>query len=89
MNQIWKEIGLSLILGLVVPGLLLHLAVAFGNREEQKTENVSLDAAEDDGQPDIEVRVLSEDGTVSVMELETYITGVVLAEQQRQYDSSR
>ena len=35
MKQIWEEIGLALILGLVLPGILLQSAVWFSGRDAE------------------------------------------------------
>ena len=80
MKQIWEEIGLALILGLVLPGILLQSAVWFSQRGAVPEDRQDETEVREPEHERTEIKVLMEDGCVAVMDLEDYITGVVLAE---------
>ena len=84
MNRIWKEIGIAFLMGMVLPGLLLHLAVALKNDAEE-----SIPVTEPSVQTEemLTVPVLMDDGRVREMELDKYITGVVLAEMPASFET--
>ena len=82
MSQKWKEIWLSVALGLVLPAVMLSMAVRFGGPSVPDRElNITEATAEEPTEmPAVTVDVLGKDGTVSAMVLEEYLVGVVLAE---------
>lgn len=86
MKQIWKEIGLALILGMVLPGIVLSIAVRMNRGELQiadSQETIGTQPEEENTQ----IRLQMEDGSVAEMNLEAYITGVVLAEMPASFES--
>lgn len=85
MKQIWKEIGLALILGLVLPGVVLQISVKLSKQNEPDHQPEATAVTE----PETirrEIQVIMDDGAVSVMDLEDYITGVVLAEMPASFE---
>jgi len=84
LKQFWREAGLAVILGLIMPGFILHIVTYSSHRyatRPKPTENPS--------QPQesvIFVPVLQEDGTVTEMELDAYLTGVILAEMPASFE---
>lgn len=74
MRPLWKDILLALVLGLVLPGALLHVAVAKERRAPEETEPAVTERC-----PQAFV-TLGREGTLTELELESYLTGVVLAE---------
>ena len=83
MKQLWKEIGIAILMGMVLPGILLNLAVAVRDPSEPTAPTVQPEA--ESAKP-VTVSVLTEDGTVEEMELDDYITGVVLAEMPASFE---
>ncbi len=88
MKTFWKEACLAIILGVVIPGVLLGAVVAILDDPPQapqpgQTDPVPATAA---ASPPAEIRVLMGDGQVRVMELDDYITGVVLAEMPASFE---
>lgn len=82
MKAIWKDVCLAGIMGLIVPGIVLGAAVSVWDRPgvTEATEvpnSVTEPAAASDR---LVVPVLGEDGMVTDMKLEDYLTGVILAE---------
>ena len=86
MKQIWEEIGLALILGLVLPGIVLQSAVWFSQRGVVPEDRQDETEVREPEHERMEIKVLMEDGTVAVMDLEDYITGVVLAEMPASFE---
>ncbi len=85
MHRRWVEILLTLALGILLPGLLF----TFGKRssferspEPAPTETVTDEAEE----KDLRVSVLMENGDIKMMDLEAYITGVVLREMPADFE---
>lgn len=80
MKQFWKELYIAVVLGLLVPGIILWIAAGFIQPREGKTP---IPGATSAAQPTrgeaLSVAVLCE-GVVTDMDLQDYLTGVVLAE---------
>lgn len=87
VNQVWKELGMAGIMGLAVPGILLGVAVAALESApvEERTEIVLTEASETP-EPERIVSVLMGDGSVAEMELNEYLTGVILAEMPATFE---
>lgn len=86
MNQFWKEIRLAAVMGLLVPGLLLCGVMFFRGTEEEIPVNTQSAT--------VPVETVSEQrmipvlcgGVVSQMELNEYLTGVILAEMPASFE---
>ena len=74
MHIIAKQILQSLVVAGVIPAILIS---ALSGRYSKKDDDTGIHNAETDH---YEVQVLGDDGTTQMMELETYVTGVVLGE---------
>lgn len=83
MNRIWKEIGIAVWLGLVLPALLLHLLV---KEKNVTTETIPVLVQQEEETPEIMIPVLTADATISEMKLNDYLTGVVLAEMPASFE---
>lgn len=87
MKAFWKEVCLAGVLGVMVPGILLGAAVSFFDEEPQvvalETEAMTETEAASSGFP---IPVLMDDGSVMEMELDDYLTGVVLAEMPASFE---
>lgn len=85
MNQFWKDIGIAVVMGLIVPAVLLAAVVSFsGKRSEIPKLTEPIMATETGSEAELErglrVSVLDDDGQVDRILLHDYLTGVVLAE---------
>ena len=81
MRPLWKDILVALWMGMLLPGIFLNAFVL--KDRYQKRENVT--AAETIEIPEVSVKVRTPDGVCSDMELNAYLTGVVLAEMPAQF----
>ena len=91
MKAFWKEFCLAGALGLVMPGLLLGAAVAFYREPAAAPDEIQPDgtvpipvAASGSYHP--QIPTLGKDGAVHNMELDDYLTGVVLAEMPASFE---
>ncbi len=83
MKQFWKDVAFSCIMGLFIPAMILSVGVAlFGTTEPDPEPTVAQVTAQKSG---ITIRVLMEDG-IREMELNNYLTGVVLAEMPASFE---
>ena len=86
MKQFWKDMGIAVILGLIVPAVLLSAAVSLLAQEREPAEDTQPDketelaAATEEYVPRMQVSVLAEDGQVVQMALDEYLTCVLLCE---------
>ena len=78
MKQFWKEAGLAVILGMLMPAVILHIVAVSSHHHAAKLPNIPIST--DYELELIEIPVLHPDGTVEKMALDTYLTGVLLAE---------
>lgn len=85
MKQVWKDLALAVLLGLVLPGLLLHLAVKYGKDTQRIGEEntVTEVPSEPAGR---RIPVLNDEGEVEEMELDSYLVGVLLAEMPASFE---
>lgn len=86
MKTFWKEIMTVLFLTLLMPSLMLNSARLFRSDADKRDPVISVSTAPvPDGQ-EILICVLQEDGSKIMMELETYLVGVVLAEMPEDFE---
>lgn len=91
-KEFWKELALALWMGLILPASLLGLAVGMDDRQQnsttQTTPTSTLAPSEQAQQPlsSVIINVLNE-GTVTEMDLETYLAGVVLGEMPADFEA--
>lgn len=81
MKWNWKEIGISVIMGCVLPGILLSLAVG----RQEKPLPVPA-ATQSQQQQEISIIRRNEDGTTVQIPLSEYLVGVVLAEMPADFE---
>lgn len=83
MKPIWKDILLSLLLGLALPWLVLSLFMQFHRKpaeEEPQGATEHTETMEETQTVALTMYLRREDGTVTEMDMDTYLTGVILAE---------
>ena len=78
MRRIWKEIGTALLLGGVLPSLMVN-ASALLVRENPKELPITVTTAPQ-AETSMDIRLRRKDGRLEEMELEKYLTGVLLGE---------
>lgn len=84
MKQFWREVGLAVVLGMLMPGLILNI-VTYSSRRYVSESNPTAPTVHTQTEALI-IPVLTNDGWVEDMELEEYLTGVVLAEMPASFE---
>lgn len=87
MEKSYKQLLAALILGMLAPGLLLNVGSAgtSASSPPAQTETATQPATQPLTRA-IYIPVLMEDGIVCIMELESYVLGVVLAEMPASFE---
>ena len=83
MNEFWKDVGIAVTMGLLVPAVLLAGVVSMAESPPERMEETQptiMETLPAEGMLQMEVAVLQKDGEVAQLPLNTYLTGVVLAE---------
>lgn len=87
MNPFWKELGIAVVIGLVLPGVVLHLVTAHTPETQEEitqlvspTETEATVSATAAPEPAHSVLVRQESGEVTEQNLEEYLVGVLLGE---------
>ena len=87
MNKFWKDMGIAAVMGLLVPAILLAAVVAMAQEKPDGSvpyeETIVSTGASPETAPPAQRRlisVLNQEGAVTEMDLNDYLTGVVLAE---------
>ena len=78
MNKFWKDMGIALTMGLVVPSVLLAAVVSLTATDIELPSHTEPTVQTD--KPQREISVLTEDGQVTQLPLDDYLTSVLLAE---------
>ena len=88
MGSLRRDILQAVFMGMIVPYLILSFAVKLWERERGTVPVFETTAEEPAGTERDPVTVLlrTEDGTVRTMELEEYLTGVILAEMPADFE---
>ena len=87
MKNLLKEIGIALVLGILLPGVILDAAVRFARGDQKQISETEVIFYTQPEETPISIRVLDQNGEVVTMELEEYITGVVLAEMPASFEA--
>lgn len=85
MKQFWKEAGLAVILGMIMPAVILHIMTIGSHHYASKSKDSALPA--DSYLPVMEIEILTDDGSVRKMDLDSYLTGVLLAEMPVSFET--
>ena len=86
MKKIWGDVGIAVVMGMIVPAIVLTLAVSCTPKNMQLpeqtegTEPLLQTGPSEPTQPQMQISVLHDNGQVLQMELDDYLTCVVLAE---------
>ena len=88
MRSIWKDILTALFMGMVLPGLVLNGAVmALDAPVETQLQTQPVLQAPQQQTVSLPVLVRHTDGTVEQMDMDDYLTGVVLAEMPASFET--
>lgn len=82
MRTLAKDILTAAVMGLVVPGIVLSIAARQTETPPETTPETTAQTVQPTAQETVRLPVLvrQEDGTVSQMDMDSYLVGVVLAE---------
>ena len=82
MKTLAKDILIAAVMGLVVPGIVLSIAARQTDTPPETTPETTAQTVQPTAQETVRLPVLvrQEDGTVSQMDMDGYLVGVVLAE---------
>lgn len=91
MKSIWREIVLSVIMGMILPGIVLNWAVEEQGNAPPGEEMQSLPLQPEATVPAVpkvhlDILLRHGDGTVETMDMDTYLVGVVLAEMPSTFE---
>lgn len=87
MKMLWKDMTVALLMGAVLPGIMVQKLVStknVGSETVMETEQTVTESAHQT--PSWRILMRHNDGTVSEMELEHYLVGVVLAEMPAYFE---
>lgn len=78
MRPLWKDVFIAVWLGMILPGIVLN-GIVFKQRQQsvQNLQIMQIQSVQTGGHS---VRLRDQDGTCTNIDLDTYITGVLLAE---------
>ena len=85
MKQFWREVGLAVVLGMLMPGIILNIVTYSARRHRTETEPPKQIQQQIQKTEQSAIRILV-GGEVREMELEAYLTGVVLAEMPASFE---
>lgn len=78
MKQFWKEAGVAVILGMIMPAIILHIVTISSHHYAEKPKDpYDLTGYSESA---MEIPVLNGDGRVVMLDLDVYLSGVLLAE---------
>lgn len=87
MKQFYKEIGMAMLMGLVVPSVVLGVMVSLQDKKEVVKPEPTFATEITESVQEKLVSVLTDDGTVQEMIFDDYLTGVVLAEMPANFET--
>ena len=88
MRSFWKDLLTAIFMGMILPGLLLNTIVKLNPPEPEQTgENPETSQPTIARETGLSVSLLRKDGSVCRLEMEEYLTGVVLAEMPASFES--
>ena len=87
MKPLWKDVLISLFMGLVLPGILLNGISLMVPREQLWEPEVTQPETTPVPKPSVPVSVTEKDGSIRQMDLEEYLVGVVLGEMPAYFET--
>lgn len=86
MRTIWQDILSAFVMGMVVPSLVLNSAVYVLDEQRQEIRETLPAETEPEENSGFSMHLRRSDGSLEEMDLETYLTGVVLAEMPAEFE---
>lgn len=86
MKQLWKQILFAVIMGLILPGMAVTLAAKGHTQPAESTPTSAATVPAQQEESGFRIPVLMEDGTVAELDMDEYLTGVVLAEMPADFE---
>lgn len=86
MKSIWREIILSVIMAMILPGILLNWKVERNERAPEETEFRPLETNQSANRVRLIMKLRRSDGTLAEMDMDEYLVGVVLAEMPSTFE---
>ena len=86
MKAIWREILLSVVMAMILPGILLNWPVE-GEAVTEETQFRPREPQPSANRARLTVKFRSEDGTVKEMDMDEYLAGVLVAEMPSTFET--
>ena len=86
MKILWKETGLAVCLGWILPALLLNTVVALNQKGDIPEETAASTQMESVPETKLTMRMRCPDGTTREMDMDTYLIGVVSGEMPASFE---
>ena len=86
MKPIWREIVLSIIMGMILPGIVLNWAVEERQEEQDRQESSAIETMYQE-RVELTMYLRSADGTKEPMDMDEYLVGVLLGEMPADFAS--
>ena len=81
MRGLWREILMAIGMGMILPGIVLNFGVRLGRERVNTVTEFTTEVKESSPEEtSVQIGVRREDGSIEQMDLNAYITGVVLGE---------
>lgn len=87
MKGIWKDMLMALFMGMVLPGMVLQIALAYQNKDPFPVEETVPETVETLPEPvPLTAKVRWKTGEVEKLDMDAYLLGVVLAEMPADFE---
>lgn len=88
MRTLWKDIGISLFMGMVVPWMIINFAVSLLEPPSSVTESETKPhMRETEGEQALSMLLRNADGTIAPLDMDAYLVRVVLAEMPASFET--
>lgn len=89
MKSIWREILMSVVMGMVLPGILLNWPVEDeeGARTPEETAFRPIEPQQSESRVRLTMKLRKGDGSVVEMDMDEYLVGVILAEMPSTFEA--
>lgn len=87
MKQFWKEVGLAVILGMLMPGIILNIVTSSARNHVSGSHLTTETEPQRQQFNSVNICVLMNEDSVQEMDLEEYLVGVVLAEMPASFET--
>ena len=85
MKSLWREILLSLCMGLILPGIVMNWSVGEGESTSSETQEAQISTSSTETRENLTMKLRGQDGTV-VLDMDEYLVGVLLGEMPADFE---